>query len=116
MLVAINPILQKYMDENNIDVVVEKKYILTAKSSKDITDKVLAILDKELKSIKFKINSNVRDNFFVPKGPFYLMIYLIIYKEKKLKISDIKTLDKASKKDITFFNSIRLQIFADNFN
>tara|TARA_B100000029_G_C17115324_1_gene793018 strand:- start:134 stop:655 length:522 start_codon:yes stop_codon:yes gene_type:complete len=54
MLVAINPILQKYMDENNIDVVVEKKYIVTAKSSKDITDKVLAILNKELKSLNLK--------------------------------------------------------------
>ena len=54
MLVAINPILQKYMDENNIDIVFEKKYIVTAKSSKDITDKVLAILNKELKSLNLK--------------------------------------------------------------
>ncbi len=46
--------------------------------------------------------------FFVPKGPFYLkdLSSEISDKNSKLKISDIKTLDRATKKDITFFNSI----------
>ena len=46
--------------------------------------------------------------FFVPKGPFYLNDLLDELSDKKntLKISDIKTLDKATNKDITFFNSI----------
>ena len=47
-------------------------------------------------------------SFFVPKGPFYLndLSNETTDKNSKLKISDIKTLDKATKKDITFFNSI----------
>jgi len=46
--------------------------------------------------------------FFVPKGPFYLndLSDELSDENKKLKISDIKTLDRATKKDITFFNSI----------
>ena len=46
--------------------------------------------------------------FFAPKGPFYLYDLSddLSDKNKKLKISDIKTLDRATKKDITFFNSI----------
>ena len=51
MLVAINPILTKYMKENNIDVVIEKKFIVSANTTKDITDKILEILNKELKSL-----------------------------------------------------------------
>ena len=51
MLVAINPILTKYMKENNIDVVVEKKFIVSANTTKDITNNILKILNKELKSL-----------------------------------------------------------------
>ena len=42
--------------------------------------------------------------FFVPKGPFSLNE--ICENGNNLKISDIKTLDKATSKDITFLNSI----------
>ena len=49
---ALNPILQKYMKENNVEVVVDKKYILLANSNFDLTEKILKILDKELKSIQ----------------------------------------------------------------
>ncbi len=48
---ALNPILQKYMKENNIEMIVDKKYILLANSNFELTDKILKILDKELKSI-----------------------------------------------------------------
>ena len=51
LLEALNPILQNYMKENNIEVIVDKKYILLANSNFEITDKILKILDKELKSI-----------------------------------------------------------------
>jgi len=53
--------------------------------------------------------------FFVPKGPFYLndLSNELSDKNKKLKISDIKTLDKATKKDITFFNSIDYRSHAE---
>ena len=43
-------------------------------------------------------------NFFVPKGPFYLNE--LCESKDKIKIFDIKTLDQASQKDITFFNSL----------
>ena len=44
-------------------------------------------------------------NFFVPKGPFYLneLTDQISIKSNKIKISNIKTLDKAGKSDVTFF-------------
>ena len=46
--------------------------------------------------------------FFVPKGPFYLneLSDELSNQKSKLKISDIKTLDKAKKNHITFFNSL----------
>ena len=47
-------------------------------------------------------------DFFVPKGPFNLneLLEETSTLSIKLKISNIKTLDQASKSDITFFNSI----------
>jgi len=46
--------------------------------------------------------------FFEPKGPFYLndLSNDIPKDVKKIKIYDIKTLDKATSKDLTFLNSI----------
>ena len=54
--------------------------------------------------------------FFVPKGPFYLndLSDELSDENKKLKISDIKTLDRATKKDITFFNSIDYKDLSKN--
>ena len=51
LLASLNPIMQKYMKENNVEIIVDKKYILLANSTFDLTDKILKILDKELKSI-----------------------------------------------------------------
>ena len=51
LLEALNPIMQKYMKENNVEIIVDKKYILLANSNFDLTDEILKILDKELKSI-----------------------------------------------------------------
>jgi len=48
---ALKPILEKYMSENNITVVIDKKSIVVAKTEIDLTNKVLKLLDKELKSI-----------------------------------------------------------------
>ncbi len=52
--------------------------------------------------------------FFVPKGPFYLkdLSNEVSTNVSKLKISDIKTLDKATKKDISFFNSLDYRSYA----
>tara|TARA_B100000029_G_scaffold88469_1_gene78328 strand:+ start:5900 stop:6421 length:522 start_codon:yes stop_codon:yes gene_type:complete len=51
LLAALNPIMQNYMKENKIEMIVDKKYILLANSNFDLTDTILKILDKELKSI-----------------------------------------------------------------
>ena len=49
MVKNLNEILSKYSDENNISLVIQKKYIVIAKSGLDITDKVLDIFNKEVK-------------------------------------------------------------------
>ena len=54
LIKTLNPILQKYMNENKIEMIVDKKNILLANSKFDLTDKILKILDKELKSIELK--------------------------------------------------------------
>ncbi len=52
--------------------------------------------------------------FFEPKGPFYLSeLSKDAPKDlKKVRISDIKTLDKATAKDLTFLNSINYKNYA----
>ena len=54
-------------------------------------------------------------NFFVPKGPFYLneLSDELSEQKSKIKISNIKTLDKATKNDITFFNSLDYKSYAE---
>ena len=39
------------MKENNVELIIDKKYILLANATFDLTDTILKILDKELKSI-----------------------------------------------------------------
>ena len=53
--------------------------------------------------------------FFLPKGPFYLneLSDELFNQRNKLKISDVKTLDKATKNDITFFNSLDYKSYAE---
>ena len=51
LLEALTPIMKKYMEDNNVEIIVDKKYILLANSDFEITDKILKILDDELKSI-----------------------------------------------------------------
>jgi len=54
LLKALNPILTKYMSENNIKIIIDKKYVVMANSKIDLTDKILEILNKELKSLNLK--------------------------------------------------------------
>ena len=51
LISALNPILQNYMTENKIEMIVDKKHVLLANSNLEITDKILEILNKEVKSI-----------------------------------------------------------------
>ena len=54
LLKALNPILTKYMSENNIQIIIDKKYVIMADSKIDLTGKILEILNKELKSLNLK--------------------------------------------------------------
>ena len=54
LLKALNPILTKYMSENNIQIIIDKKYVIMANSKTDLTGKILEILNKELKSLNLK--------------------------------------------------------------
>tara|TARA_B100000963_G_scaffold360181_1_gene390080 strand:+ start:787 stop:1299 length:513 start_codon:yes stop_codon:yes gene_type:complete len=45
----INPIVQNYMDENSIDIIVDKKNIFIAKSEFDITKEILDLVNKKIK-------------------------------------------------------------------
>lgn len=52
LLKNLNPIIEKYMKDNKIRMVMDKKGILLADQDYDITKQILEILNKELKSIK----------------------------------------------------------------
>ena len=51
MLKKLNPILGKYMEENNITVVIDKKNVLMGNKKFEITSQIIEILNKEFKSI-----------------------------------------------------------------
>ncbi len=51
MLKNLNPILGKYMDNNNIAVVIDKKNVLMGSKKFEITSQIIEILNKEFKSI-----------------------------------------------------------------
>ena len=52
LLKALNPVLQKYMDDNNITMILNEKNVILANSKVDLTSKIIELLNKELKSIK----------------------------------------------------------------
>ena len=49
MVQSLNIILSKYADENDISLVIQKKFIVIARSGLDITNEVLKIFNKENK-------------------------------------------------------------------
>jgi len=49
MVKNLNEILSKYSNDNDISLIIQKKYIVIAKSGLDITEKVLEIFNKEVK-------------------------------------------------------------------
>ena len=53
LLKALNPIINEYMKEKKIRMVIDKKGILLADKNLDITKEVMSLLNKNLKSIKF---------------------------------------------------------------
>ena len=44
---SLNNILSKYADENDISLVIQKKFIVIAKSGLDITTEILKIFNEE---------------------------------------------------------------------
>ena len=54
LLGKLNPILEKYVEENNISAVLDKKYIIVGTTNNDITTLITEKLNKELPSLKLK--------------------------------------------------------------
>ena len=48
----IKPILAQYAGDNNIDMVIQKKNIIMGKSSLDITNEILKIVDNKISNLK----------------------------------------------------------------
>ncbi|OUV60588.1 MAG: hypothetical protein CBC82_07970 [Cellvibrionales bacterium TMED122] len=54
LLDKLNPIVKNYMVENNIKIVLDKKSVLLGDEELDITQDILVLLNKNLKSINLK--------------------------------------------------------------
>ena len=53
VLNSLNPIISKYVEENGISLVLQKNNIIVAKKELDITNKILDLLNEQMKEIKF---------------------------------------------------------------
>ena len=51
LLEVLSPILGDYAEENNISVIIDKKYIVVGKTELNVTNDILNILDKKIKKI-----------------------------------------------------------------
>ena len=49
---AVNPIIKKYMEDKNIKIVLDKQSVVMGDVTLEITDQIIAILNKELPSVK----------------------------------------------------------------
>ena len=54
LLKEINPILTKFSNENEISIILQKKDLLIGKTELDITDKIITIINNEIKEFKIK--------------------------------------------------------------
>ena len=52
LLKNLNPIIKDYMEEKKIRMVVDKKTVLLADDTLDVTNDIMVLLNKKLKSIK----------------------------------------------------------------
>jgi len=48
-LKLINPHIEEFMNSNSVDILIEKKNIFIAKSNYDITDRIIEIINKNIK-------------------------------------------------------------------
>ena len=51
MITMIRPILSEYSDNNSISLIIQKRNIIIGKTSLDITDDILKIIDKKIEKI-----------------------------------------------------------------
>ena len=51
MITLIRPILSEYSDNNSISLIIQKRNIIIGKTSLDITDEILKIIDKKIEKI-----------------------------------------------------------------
>ena len=54
LLKALTPIIETYMEKNNIRMVIDKKDVILADTKLEITSQIITILDKEIKSLNLK--------------------------------------------------------------
>ena len=52
LLKNLNPIMENYMKEKNIRMILDKKELIVADNKLDITKDIIELLNKKLKSIK----------------------------------------------------------------
>jgi len=50
----INPIIEKYMADNSIYILMDKKNIFIANNNYDITKKLIELIDNQIKTIKIE--------------------------------------------------------------
>ncbi len=51
LLKNLNPIIKEYMKNNNIKMIIDKKFLVMADESLNITKPIVELLNKKLKSI-----------------------------------------------------------------
>ena len=51
LLKAVNPILKKYMEDNKIRLIVDKQSVILGDQGLEVTDQIIAILNKESPSL-----------------------------------------------------------------
>ena len=54
MMTLIRPILSEYSDNNSISLIIQKRNIIIGKTSLDITDDILKIIDKKIEKISLE--------------------------------------------------------------
>ena len=54
LLKQVNKVLIKYSEENSISIILQKKNIITGKSSLDISEDILKLVNKNIKEFKIK--------------------------------------------------------------
>ena len=50
----INPIIEKYMSDNSIYMIIDKKNVFIASKDYDITNNLIKLIDNQIKTIEIK--------------------------------------------------------------